>query len=779
MRTPILPVDVIEWLRSRWTDPWTNARQLVSRVNARMTQRVRSPRAFIAHLGLITTCVTIFAPPTTYAVLGVLQLQERAIEQASLGARHVKVQLSRQGSIDLFNQVSINVLHATRGPDGIVMASWLTDKNGTIVTFQGEPARWPELEASKPIRTEGFEGNFHVAVTTRDVFIGTLTTTVAFLMLGLAAYYCFRRLPLAALDEAQRLLQSKQGELLSQKEQLETQNLRFEAALSNMSQGLCMFDSKQRLVVCNSGYMRMYGLSPELAVAGTTLSEILQHRVACGIHGDKDPEDYVREALAVASDNRPSTRIIELNDRRAIAITHQPMPDGGGLSTHEDLTEYRRIEARIAHMARHDALTELPNRVLLRERLVGALESLKRGESLAVLSLDLDRFKDINDTLGHVVADAVIMAVARRLAECAGSAATVARSAADEFSIVQTGVEQPVAATDLAARIMEAIGAPFDLDGQQVTVGVSIGICVAPADGADADQLLKNADLALHRAKSEGRGIYRFFESDMDAHIRARCKLQLDLRKALGNGEFELHYQPLVNLERNEISCLEALMRWHHPEKGLVSPAQFIPLAEETGLIIPIGEWALRAGCAAAADWPSHVNIAINLSPNQFRSRNLTQAVVSALAASGLPPSRLELEITESVLMQNDAATLATLHQLRALGVRIALDDFGTGYSSLSYLRSFPFDKIKIDRCFVADLSDKDEDALAILRAVAGLGLSLGIATTAEGVETMEQLQKVREEGCTEMQGYLFSPPGPIKQIARLFPTEAKVARIA
>jgi EAL domain-containing protein (putative c-di-GMP-specific phosphodiesterase class I) len=302
---------------------------------------------------------------------------------------------------------------------------------------------------------------------------------------------------------------------------------------------------------------------------------------------------------------------------------------------------------------------------------------------------------------------------------------------------------------------------------------------MAPADGADADQLLKNADLALHRAKSEGRGIYRFFESDMDAHVRARCKLQLDLRKALGNGEFELHYQPLVNLERNEISCLEALMRWHHPEKGLVSPAQFIPLAEETGLIIPIGEWALREGCAAAAAWPSHVNIAINLSPNQFRSRNLTQAVVSALAASGLPPSRLELEITESVLMQNDAATLATLHQLRALGVRIALDDFGTGYSSLSYLRSFPFDKIKIDRCFVADLSDKDEDALAILRAVAGLGLSLGIATTAEGVETMEQLQKVREEGCTEMQGYLFSPPGPIKQIARLFPTEAKVARIA
>jgi len=744
-----------------------------------MARRIRSPRTFIGRLGLVTTCITILAPPVTYAVLATLHLQERAVEQASLGARHVEVQLNQQAAGDRFGQVSVNVLHATRGPDGIVMASWLTDKNDTILMFQGEPARWPEIEASKPIRARSFVGNFHVAVTTRDVFVGTIYTAAGFLVLGLAAYYCFRRLPLAALDEAQHLLQCKQGELLSQKDQLETQNLRFEAALSNMSQGLCMFDARQRLVVCNSSYMQMYGLSPKLAVAGTTLTEILEHRVRNGVHGGKDPRDYVREALAVASDNRPGTRIVELNDRRAIAITHQPMADGGWLSTHEDLTEYRRIEARVAHMARHDALTELPNRVLLRERLTAALDELKRGETLCVLSVDLDRFKDVNDTLGHVVGDAMIMAAATRLVDCAGDGATVARVGADEFYIVQTGAEQPVAATALAGRIIEAIGAPFDLDGQQVTVGVSIGISIAPADGTSADQLLKNADLALHRAKSEGRGTYRFFEAGMDAHMRARCKLQLDLRKALGNGEFELHYQPLVNLERNRISCLEALLRWHHPEKGLVSPGEFISLAEETGLIIPIGEWTLREACAEAATWPDDVNVAINLSANQFKSRNLVQAVFSALAASGLAPSRLELEITESVLLQNDDATLATLHQLRALGARIALDDFGTGYSSLSYLRSFPFDKIKIDRCFVADLSDTDEDALAILRAVAGLGLSLGIPTTAEGVETNEQLQKVRDEGCTEMQGYLFSPPGPIKEIARLFPTEAKVARIA
>ncbi|HZT48216.1 MAG TPA: bifunctional diguanylate cyclase/phosphodiesterase, partial [Hyphomicrobiaceae bacterium] len=355
-----------------------------------------------------------------------------------------------------------------------------------------------------------------------------------------------------------------------------------------------------------------------------------------------------------------------------------------------------------------------------------------------------------------------------------------ARLGGDELAVVQIGAEQPIAATELAGRIIEAMGEPFDIAGQQMTVGTSIGIAVAPADGEEADQLLKRADLALGRAKSHGGGVYRFFEADMDAQMRDRYKLQLDLRKALLNGEFELHYQPLVNLERNSISCLEALMRWRHPQRGLVSPAQFIPIAEETGLIVPIGEWVLREACAAAAAWPTHVNVAINLSANQFKSGNLVQAVFSALAASGLAAARLELEITESVLLQNDETTRAMLHQLRSLGVRIALDDFGTGYSSLSYLRSFPFDKIKIDRCFVADLVDEDEDAVAILRAVAGLGLSLGIPTTAEGVETEEQLQKVRAEGCTEMQGYLFSPPRPIHEIVGLLKVaEAEAARVA
>jgi diguanylate cyclase (GGDEF)-like protein len=772
MHGPVFAADTRRWLRRRLAGAWAASCDTVFRANARLTKGAGSPRALIGHLGIITTCVTILVPPITYAVLGVIQLQQRALEQANLGARHVEVQLSQRQSIDWFNQVSINVLHATRGPNSIVVASWLTDKSGATLTFQGERASWPEFKADRPIRASGFEGNFHVAVTTRGIFIGTLYVAAAFLVLGLAAYYAFRRLPLAALDEAQGLLHAKQAELLAQKEQLQTQNLRFDAALNNMSQGLCMFDAEQRLVVCNAPYARMYGLAPELTRPGTPFAEILAHRVANSPHAGQFPDEYACSVRDTVSENRPATRIREFSDGRIIATKHQPMPTGGWLATHEDITEYRRIEARITHMAHHDVLTELPNRLLLRERLEPALDAVQKGKSLAVLCLDLDRFKDVNDTLGHAAGDALLKAVSARLLTCVGDGDTVARFGGDEFSILQTGAEQPIAATGLATRIIESFGEPFDVDGQQLTVSMSIGIAVSPGDGTNPDQLLKNAALALHRAKSEGRGIHRFFEPDMDAHMQARSKLQLDLRKALARGEFELHYQPIVNLERDEISCLEALMRWHHPERGLVSPAEFIPLAEETGLIVPIGEWALREACAAAVKWPNEIKVAINLSASQFKSRNLVETVFSALAASRLPGPRLELEITESVLLQNNDATLATLHQLRALGVRIAMDDFGTGYSSLSYLRSFPFDKIKIDRCFVADLSGESEDALAILRAVAGLGRSLGIATTAEGVETKEQLERVREEGCTEMQGYFFSRPRPIKEIERLFLTQ-------
>jgi diguanylate cyclase (GGDEF)-like protein len=382
--------------------------------------------------------------------------------------------------------------------------------------------------------------------------------------------------------------------------------------------------------------------------------------------------------------------------------------------------------------------------------------------------LDLDHFKDINDTLGHSVGDALLRAVSQRLRDLVTEKDLVSRTGGDEFSIVQSATEQPVAAAaELAARIVETLGVPFDLGNHHVIVGASVGIAIGPDDGKDADQLLKNADMALYRAKDDGRGGYHFFEPEMDAKAQARRTLELDLRKAVAAGEFELYYQPVVNLTENKVSGFEALLRWNSPTRGRVSPDKFIPLAEDTGLIVPIGEWVIRQACAEAMRWPDDLRVAVNVSPVQFRNRSLISAVISALAAAGLRSDRLELEITESTLMHNNDAILAMLHQLRGMGVRISMDDFGTGYSSLSYLRSFPFDKIKIDQSFVRDLIAKP-DSIAIIRAVSGLGRSFGMTTTAEGVETDEQLQQMRAEGCTEVQGFLYGKPMPATEISQL-----------
>jgi diguanylate cyclase (GGDEF)-like protein/PAS domain S-box-containing protein len=437
-----------------------------------------------------------------------------------------------------------------------------------------------------------------------------------------------------------------------------------------------------------------------------------------------------------------------------------------------DVTARKQAEARIAYMAHHDALTGLPNRVLFHERLDAALARVRRAGAapgLAVHCLDLDHFKSVNDTLGHPVGDLLLKAVAERLGRCVGEEALVARLGGDEFAVIQPIATGPNAAGELASRLIAVVAAPYDVQGHEVVIGASIGIALAPEDGDTADALLRNADMALYRAKGEGRGTSHFFEPEMDRRIQARRSLELDLRKAFVNGEFELYYQPLVNLGSNAVAAFEALLRWHHPERGLISPMDFIPLAEEIGLIVPLGEWVLRQACAQAATWPGGIKVAVNLSPAQFRSRGVVQAVLSALAHSRLAPQRLELEITESVLLGETDANLATLHRLREIGARISMDDFGTGYCSLSYLRSFPFDKIKIDRSFVRELVERP-DCVAIVRAVAGLGASLGIATTAEGVETREQLDRLRREGCTEVQGFLLSPPRPADEIVRLMP---------
>jgi diguanylate cyclase (GGDEF)-like protein/PAS domain S-box-containing protein len=437
------------------------------------------------------------------------------------------------------------------------------------------------------------------------------------------------------------------------------------------------------------------------------------------------------------------------------------------ISVIEDATARKQSEEQIAHMAHHDALTDLPNRVLMRERLAEALTRASNEQPVAVLYLDLDRFKSVNDTLGHSYGDELLKETARRLRTCAGENELVARLGGDEFAIVQPVTGQPSDAAALARRIRDAITLPYQLGDHQVLVDVSIGIAIAPKDTGDLDELLKSADMALYGAKADGRGTFRFFEPDMDARMRARRELETDLRKALANNELELYYQPLIDLERNEFSGCEALLRWRHPTRGMISPAEFIPIAEEAGLIIQIGDWVLRAACAAATAWPDGIKVAVNVSPVQFRDQTFALAVVSALGRSGLPAHRLEIEVTEAILMQDDKSTLATLHQLRDLGVHVALDDFGTGYSSLSYLRSFPFDKIKIDRSFISDLSGEDDD-VAIVQAVVTLARSLNMATTAEGVETQAQLEKVRAVGCTEAQGYLFAVPVPETELLPL-----------
>jgi diguanylate cyclase (GGDEF)-like protein len=556
---------------------------------------------------------------------------------------------------------------------------------------------------------------------------------------------------------------------------LRGQNLQFDTALNNMTQGLVMFDAGERLVVCNNQYIDMYHLSRDIVKPGCTLRALLAHRAELDSRR-RDPVLYRTELLAMMSLGKQSNLVVETADGREIAVASQPMPNGGWVVTHEDITERRKAEAKISHMAMHDALTNLPNRRRFQELVEDRLARLSRGQIFAVLCLDLDGFKRVNDTLGHIFGDKLLQQVAMRMSGCLGEGDCIARLGGDEFAILQGNIEEPNDAITLAERVFEATGGAFDLDGQQVVIGVSVGISIAPTDSTDPQHLVDNADMALFRAKADGRGTYRFFEPAIDALMLARRALEFDLRKALGNGEFELYYQPFVNLERREISGFEALIRWNHPERGLVAPLEFIPLAEQTALIVPIGEWVLREACREAAKWPKQISVAVNLSPVQFKMRNLPQLVMSALAQSGLPAQRLELEITESVLLVDNESTLEILHQLRRLGVRISMDDFGIGYSSLSYLQSFPFDKIKIDRSFVRNLASS-VDSKAIVRAVAGLGSSLGMTTTGEGVETQEELDYLAAQGCTEAQGYYFGKPSPARGVHEMLSKQPAYAK--
>ena len=543
--------------------------------------------------------------------------------------------------------------------------------------------------------------------------------------------------------------------------------LQLDDTLEHMPHGVAMFDSRHRIVVCNSLYGEIYNLTRDDVKPGTSIQELVEKRQQNGIYGtDNRTKSFAKDWLA--DFEQASTRIQELADGRILSIRRRRKPDGGMITSTVDITDRKRLEARIEHMAYHDGLTGLANRLLLLERLEKMLTGRRTPDHLTVFCLDLDHFKEVNDSLGHQIGDALLQAVADRLRDSVRQSDLVARTGGDEFVIVQASTSSSLSAAALATRLVEVVGAPYELLGHHVVIGVSVGVSFSEADVNDPGELIKQADLALYRAKEDGRGTFRFFEEDMNKRLQARRQMESDLRKALACNEFELFYQPVVGVEKDKIQGVEALIRWHHPERGMVSPADFIPLVEEIGLAIPLGDWVIKQACSDAARWPDEIKVAVNVSAAQFRKAGLVDTVTQALDQTGLKASRLELEITETALLEDCETTIRILDELRALGVRVAMDDFGTGYASLSYLQKFPFDRIKIDRSFIDEVN-KGGNASEIVKTVISLGKRLGMSTTAEGVETIEQFNAIKAEGCSDIQGFLISQPKPRNEIEAMF----------
>jgi diguanylate cyclase (GGDEF)-like protein len=556
--------------------------------------------------------------------------------------------------------------------------------------------------------------------------------------------------------------EQKRGEqLLAEKAaELERLNLHFDAALNNMSQGLCMFDAEQKILVSNARYAEIYHLSREQVRPGTSLRQILEYRREKGTNFFLSPE-------IVNADVKHASQVQELADGRVVAIARHAMPDGGWIATHEDITDRSLNEKRIAFLAHHDLLTGLANRRLFAEKLDDAAKRLRRhGTTFTVLTLDLDKFKNVNDTLGHPAGDQLLVEVGQRLRSSLRDTDVLARLGGDEFAIIQENEKnQSEGAIALALRIIGLIEQPFDLNGHRIGVGTSIGIAFAPEHGDDPETLLKRSDLALYAAKSDGRNDFRVFQSELTEAADTQKSMENELREAISQNEFELHYQPVIDARTRRISGVEAFVRWHHPSRGLLTPEQFLPLAESSGLMLPLGEWILQQACMDAAAWPPHVRIAVNISAVQFSKGNLFDLVLRVLLDSGLSPERLELEIADlSFLQKSQAADLHTIRQLRNLGISMVLDNCGTGYSSASYLTSFPFDKIKIDKSFTQGVASR-RDCAAVIDSVLALARGLDIVTVAKGVESSEQFEALKAAGVDLAQGYLFGRPVPFSEL--------------
>jgi diguanylate cyclase (GGDEF)-like protein len=555
---------------------------------------------------------------------------------------------------------------------------------------------------------------------------------------------------------------------------------RFDTALNNMPHGLCMFDAERRAAVSNRRLAELLGLPNSIAASRMSARELILACVKAATLASADAERLVGEFESGLAGDVDGELFVETLRGRTLALTFHPMADGGGVVLFEDITDRKMAEAKIHQLARYDSLTGLPNRALFRDQMDASVTGLRRRGPFAIHFIDLDEFKEVNDTLGHPCGDELLCAVADRLRAVVRSSDIVARFGGDEFVILQYPLGHPKEAAALAERLVTELAVPFQISGHEVVVGASVGIALAPRDGSNADLLLKNADMALYRAKSDGRSAWRFFEHGMDVMAQARRNLQLDLRSALASNAFTIHYQPLFNLHTKRISTCEALLRWPHPVRGMVSPAEFIPVAEEMGLIVEIGNLVLREACLECAKWPDDVRVAVNMSPIQFRRGNVGDGIREALAAAKLPASRLEIEITESVFLNDTELTRHWLDELQEMGVRISLDDFGTGYSSLSYLHSYPLNKVKIDRSFLQGVDTSDR-SLNLLRSVARLSADLGMAVAVEGIETEEQFDLVaRETSVDEVQGYLIGYPIPGSDIrAMLCAPPTRITKVA
>ena len=621
----------------------------------------------------------------------------------------------------------------------------------------------PQLVASQPSRQYPLVTTVGIAEAPLLKEWQRLSITIAFgtlLIIGCSIFllwYVLRQF---------RQLGTSEARLAEKSEMLDT-------AVHNMSQGLTMFDQDLRLIMCNEQYLRVYNIPPSEMRPGITLQEVIKLRIAHGSSALAAPEDHPQSRLGAGRDilSVPLDRIDRLANGKVVRVKRTVMANGWWVTTHEDVTDTKRNEARIAYLAHTDVITGLANRSHFMEKIEAARAQLAAdAEPFSILMLDLDHFKYVNDSLGHAAGDLLLKAAGERLQTAVRGGDMVARFGGDEFAIIHAAADSTPgdhrrdSTVALAGRILEAFKAPFEIEGHKMYVGTSIGIALAPDDGTDAEDLLKKADLALYETKGGGRNGFTFFDPRMTEAVAERHEIEADMRLGLARGEFELHYQPVVDVSTRELSGVEALVRWRHPDHGMMSPARFIPLAESTGLIVPLGEWVLRQACRDAMRWPAHITVAVNLSAVQFRKRNLVEAVQRALAESGLPPRRLEIEVTETVLLEKDNDHIALLHRLKELGVSVALDDFGTGYSSLSYLTMFPFDKIKIDQSFIKDMAARS-DCAAIVCSVIGLGRSLDMTTTAEGVETEVQFEIVRAAGVTLAQGYLFGKPCPVAEL--------------